>query len=216
MLDCAWLGTKGRQREWRLITETNRNPAAVTVKMLPGEFVSFFFLSFECSNPPACPLSQSCPKVLPSCVLSSSSLHSFFSTSVLTGPSFPPLYPFNHNPSSYPPPAFSIYKCQPAPFFPSTISTVRSIIFTGQSRRNAVYWHRYTACVGHLSLTSSIFQQIRSKAKKKKSNKTLWGDSWILLYEILSEFSIQNVWSRFGRSFQQQITDDIPSTLTHP
>lgn len=168
MLDCARLGTKGRQREWRLITGTNRNPAGVTVKMLPGEFVPFFFLSFECSNPPACPLSQTCPKVLPSSVLSSSSLHSFFSTSVLTGPSFPPLYPFNHNPSSYPPPAFSIYKCQPAPFFPSTISsTVSSIIFTGHSRRNAGSRHRYAACVGHLSLISSIFQQIRIKAKKK-------------------------------------------------
>lgn len=194
----------------------------MTVKTLPGEFVSFFFSSFECSNPPACPLSQSCPKVLPSSVLSSSSLHSFFSTSVLTGPRFPPLYPFNHNPSSYPPPAFSIYKCQPAPFFPSTTSsTVSSIIFTGHSRRNAVHWHRYTACVGHLSLTSSIFQQIRSIAKKKsliKLSGVIHGFYSMKFSQNSPSFKMcgRDLEDLFNSKSQMTFSDDIPSTLTHP
>lgn len=41
-LECARLKKNGRQKEEWLVTGAIRNPAGVTAKMLPGEFVSFF------------------------------------------------------------------------------------------------------------------------------------------------------------------------------
>lgn len=74
-------------------------------------------------------------------------------------------YPFNHNPSSYPPPALSIHKCQPVLFSHPQPPLLYAALF---SQTNQAETQCTCVSVGHLSLSLSDVLHLSAVLFKSK------------------------------------------------